>query len=366
MLIIKFNITKFCKFTGEYSDLNHTYNIVYIVMFTFIGFVIVLGNSFVFITVIRKASFRHRRNIFLVSLILSDLLYGLTFIPLFVLELSSRKFRETCTVRSWRVVAFMYFFSVRFLSVFFISLYTYIRTCKTHTGIEMYFNKYIHVINVLVVWLLTLILIIVLGFTPIPTDKVLATLIYTYFIVSMICIVAAYLMTLSAISRAKERSETKTYTEAIDFVRWILTWFLSTNIPLALCGVALLVFAYNTQLKHAYTFVEHHIFIVCIAVASLDAIANPIVYLRKCKEFREQLIILFPKLFKDANNKRRKSMVTMYEKGSKPRDPTPPITERHIHDMRELSMNTKHSNKNECYEKEITNSEIKDENKDFP
>lgn len=346
-MLIYFNVTKFCKFTGEYSELSDIYNVVCIIMFSLIGFVIVASNTFVLITVIRQASFRHSRNIFLVSLIFSDFLYGMIFIPLFVIELSSKEYRQTCTLRSWRVVAFMYFFSVRFLSVFFISLYTYIRTCKTRTAVETYFNKYIHGINIFIVWLLTLLLISVLGITPIRTDKVLATIIYTYFLASMMCVVVTYIITLNAIRRAKERSAIVTYTEAIDFVRWILTWFLSTNIPLALCGIVLLVFAYNRQLKDAYLFIEHQIFVICIAIASLDAVANPIVYLRKFKEFREQLSLIFPEIFNSKSDRKTQIVAKIHKEKTSHDKYKAPMKMIHVEDG-----DMKYSHKNNAFQKE--------------
>lgn len=284
-----FNLTKFCDLAGHYEDLSSEYRITFLIIFAILGVLIIVGNTAVLLTVIQNQSFHKRQNTFLTSLMLTDLFYGFTFIPLFVVELSSIDIARQCSIRSWRVITFTYFLSTRLLSIFFISLQTYIKTCKSKTKIDRTFHKYTHVLNIVIVWLLTLFAILTVGLSRIETGAVLGILTLCYMLVSIIGIVVCYVIVLLTIKRAKQRYENPTYKEATNFIRMILIWFLTTTIPLMICGLILVVFAHRAVREEVEEYMEHQIYIACLAIASVDALANPIVYFRKLKELREEI-----------------------------------------------------------------------------
>ncbi|XP_066915768.1 protein trapped in endoderm-1-like [Clytia hemisphaerica] len=286
--MLHFNVSVYCNLQGHYNDLSTEYNLLFGILFLLTGICITICSGYVIIRgVVMSDTLRKKQNTFVLSLVISDLLFGVTFIPVFVSELFERVFQskeDFCRIRSWRVVFFSYLFSSRLLSILFLSMLTYIKTCHCRTKLDSIFTSLVRWLAVIVVWLMPAIVLIMIPLTKADNYKVVGTMTYVYYALSISIIIGSYLLTYSAISKAKKRGDSSCYEEAVEFVKGILIWFLITTLLIGTCGLILLVLAHDTQ-YHENDVIEHHVYIAAIYFCTLDAIANPVVYLRKFKEF---------------------------------------------------------------------------------
>ena len=154
---------------------------------------------------------------------------------------------------------------------------------------EEVFNKARTVFN-LIIWLMTLVVIIcIFAFSQKQSIKIIGAVTLVYYFISILCIIFLYGLSYTAIQQARKRAGAELYTEAINFVRVIVIWFLLTTIPLGVCGLVLVFLAHeNTNQK-----LERYLFLASILICTLDAVVNPIVYLRKFKEFQESKAFKF-------------------------------------------------------------------------
>jgi len=284
-----FNISVFCNLQGHYDDLSIVYNIIFGSVFLVTGLLITFCSSYViFKGVFVSTTLRKKSNTFVLSLVISDLLFGVIFVPSFVAELYQKMLRtkiDFCRVRSWRVVFFSYLFSCRLLSILFISLFTYIKTCKSRTKLDSVLSYMARWITAIVIWLAPAAVLISISFSNPDNYKVIGTFTYAYYFISITIIIISYLSTYSTIKKAESRGDSHMYREAIDFVRGILIWFLITTFLLGTCGLVLVMMAHEPEL-HSSNKAEHHIYIGALFIGTLDAIANPVVYMRKFKEIQ--------------------------------------------------------------------------------
>ena len=288
-----FNLTEFCSMAGNHYNLSFTFQVIYFVLFSATG-ILILASNFVVIYVASKVTnFYRKQNVFLLSLLVTDVLYGLVYIPLYLVELSREENQQNCTFRSLRAIIFTYLYATRLTSIFLISLQTYIKTCKPKTKLGIIFDQYASYINIFGVWIIYVLIIILIGTTPIPANKDLAAFILSMFIGTILCIVLFYLIIMNSIKKAISRLNIPVYDEALQFIQNILIWFVSTYVLLAVCGVALLIFVYNGDQHEAYLMVEEKIHIFCMIIASVDSICNPTIYIMKIAELREKFFSMF-------------------------------------------------------------------------
>ena len=292
-----FNVTKFCYVAGQYHQLSDLYRYVMVVIFVLLGVLCLFGNGFAFVLLISKKSFRKKRNVFLVSLIASDILYSVTFIPLFLIELVSSS--SNCAIRSWRVLTFIFFFFTRILSAFLISLQTYIKTAKLLSKYDDIFKRYSFLINLLLIWLVPALAVLIIATTPVETNKTLGLLTLCCFIVTAFIIIVSYMMVLHGIKQAKKRSSSHAYDDAFKFVRLILISFLLTSIPLAICGIVLISFKYSELSQQAYKVIQNQVYGAALSITSVAAVVNPIVYFKNIKELNKTF---FQCCFKNINS----------------------------------------------------------------
>lgn len=286
-----FNISVYCNLQGHYNDLSGIYNLLFGLLFLLTGLCISLFSGYVLWKgLVTTDTLRKKRNSFILSLVLSDLLFGILFVPAFVVELFERVLDfggDFCLVRSWRVLLFSYLFSCRLLSISFISIYTYIKTCQSRTKLETIFTKAIRWLTLIIVWITPAIVLFTLPFTRPDSYKTVGTMTYVYYFISISIISISYILTYSTIKKARIRSDPSYYAEAVNFVRGILIWFLITTFLIATCGLILVILSHgDMHSKYSNDVIEHHVYIAAIFICTLDAIANPIVYMRKFKHLK--------------------------------------------------------------------------------
>ena len=98
---------------------------------------------------------------------------------------------------------------------------------------------------------------------------------------------------MNSIKKAISRLNSPVYDDAVQFIKNILIWFVSTYILLAVCGVVLLIFVYKGDQEEAYLMVEEKIYAFCMIIASVDSICNPIIYITKISELRQKFFSIF-------------------------------------------------------------------------
>ena len=286
---MSFNISVFCNLQGHYDDLSTIYNVVFGSVFLVTGLLITLCSGYViFMGVFASKALRKKKNTFVLSLVISDLLFGVLFVPSFVAELYQKMLQadiDFCRVRSWRVVFFSYLFSCRMLSILFISLFTYIKTCKSRPRLDSVFSYLVRWTTAIVIWIAPAVVMISIAFSNAKNYKLIGTITYVYYFVSITIILISYLLTYFSIKKAENRGNSSMYREAIDFVRGILGWFIATTFLLGTCGLVLVIMAHDPG-SHNSDEAEHHIYLAALFIGTLDAIANPVVYMRKFKEFQ--------------------------------------------------------------------------------
>ena len=288
-----FNLTEFCSLAGKHHNLSFTFQVIYLVLFS-VTAILILSSNFAVIYIASKVkNFYRKQNAFLLSLLLTDVLYGLVYIPLYLAELSREENHQNCTFRSLRAITFTYLHATRLTSIFFLSLQTYIITCKPKTKWEMIFDQYIKYINIFGVWIIYILVIILIGTTSIRANRELATFILSMFIGTILCVVLFYLIIMNSIKKAISRLNSPVYDDALQFIKNILIWFVSTYILLAVCGVVLLIFVYKGDQEEAYLMVEEKIYAFCMIIASVDSICNPIICITKISELRQKFFSIF-------------------------------------------------------------------------
>lgn len=286
-----FNISVYCNLQGHYHNLSGAYNLLFGLLFVLTGLCISLFSGYVLWKgLVVSDTLRKKQNSFILSLVLSDLLFGILFVPTFVVELSERVFDyggDFCLVRSWRVLLFSYLFSCRLLSISFISISTYIRTCQSRTRLEAIFTKAIRWLTLIIVWITPAVTLFTLPLARPDSYKTIGTMTYVYYFISISIISSSYILTYSTIRKARSRSDPSYYAEAVNFVRGILIWFLITTFLIATCGLILVILSHGEiHSNHSNDVIEHHVYIAAIFICTLDAIANPIVYMRKFKHLK--------------------------------------------------------------------------------
>ena len=286
-----FNISVYCNLQGHYDDLGGTYNLLFGLLFLLTGLCISLFSGYVLWKgLVTSDTLRKKQNSFILSLVLSDLLFGILFVPAFAVELFERAFGfsgDFCLVRSWRVLLFSYLFSCRLLSISFISMNTYIKTCRSKTKLETTFTKSIRWLTFIIVWITPAVVLFTLPLTRPDSYKTVGIITYVYYFISISVIIVSYILTYSTIRKARSRSDPSYYKEAVNFVRGILIWFLITTFLIATCGLILVILSHgDTHSKRSNEVIEHHVYITAIFICTLDAIANPIVYMRKFKHLK--------------------------------------------------------------------------------
>ena len=288
-----FNLTEFCSMAGNHHKLSYTFQVIYLVLFSVTGILILVSNFAVIYVTSKVKHFYRKQNVFLLSLLVTDVLYGLVYIPLYLVELSREENHRNCTFRSLRAITFSYLYATRITSIFLISLQTYIKTCKPKTKLEIILDQYANYVNIFGVWVIYVLIIILIGTTPIPANRDLAAFILSMFIGTILCIVLFYLIIMNSIKKAISRLNSLVYDNALQFIQNILIWFVSTYILLAVGGVALLIFEYNGDQHEAYLMVEEKIHMFCMIIASVDSICNPTIYIMKIEELREKFFSIF-------------------------------------------------------------------------
>ena len=257
-----FNLTEFCSMAGNHHKLSYTFQVIYLVLFSVTGILILVSNFAVIYVTSKVKHFYRKQNVFLLSLLVTDVLYGLVYIPLYLVELSREENHRNCTFRSLRAITFSYLYATRITSIFLISLQTYIKTCKPKTKLEIILDQYANYVNIFGVWVIYVLIIILIGTTPIPANRDLAAFILSMFIGTILCIVLFYLIIMNSIKKAISRLNSLVYDNALQFIQNILIWFVSTYILLAVGGVALLIFEYNGDQHEAYLMVEEKIHVL--------------------------------------------------------------------------------------------------------
>ena len=288
-----FNLTEFCSMAGNHHKLSYTFQVIYLVLFSVTGILILVSNFAVIYVTSKVKHFYRKQNVFLLSLLVTDVLYGLVYIPLYLVELSREENHRNCTFRSLRAITFSYLYATRITSIFLISLQTYIKTCKPKTKLEIILDQYANYVNIFGVWVIYVLIIILIGTTPIPANRDLAAFILSMFIGTILCIVLFYLIIMNSIKKAISRLNSLVYDNALQFIQNTLIWFVSTYILLAVGGVALLIFEYNGNQHEAYLMVEEKIHMFCMIIASVDSICNPTLYIMKIEELREKFFSIF-------------------------------------------------------------------------
>ena len=288
-----FNLTKFCSLAGKHHSLSFTFQVIYLALFSVTGILILISNFAILYVASKVNNFYRKQNVFLLSLLVTDVLYGLFFIPLYLAELSREENHQNCTFRSLRAITFTYLYATRLTSIFFLSLQTYIKTCQSKTKLEVIFDQYIKYINIFGIWVIYVLIIILIGTTSIRADRELATFVLSMFIGTILCVVLFYLRIMNSINKAISRLKSPVYDDAMHFIKNLLIWFVSTYILLAVCGVVLLIFVYKDNQKETYLMIEEKIYVFCMIIASVDSICNPIIYLTKIAELRQKFFSIF-------------------------------------------------------------------------
>ena len=288
-----FNLTEFCSLAGKHHSLSFTFQVIYLALFSVIGILILISNFATMYVTLKVKHFYRKQNVFLLSLLVTDVLYGLVYIPLYLAELSREENHQNCTFRSLRAITFTYLYATRLTSIFLLSLQTYIKTCKSKTKLEIIFDQYIKYINIFGVWVIYVLIIILIGTTSIRANRELATFILSMFIGTILCVVLFYLIIMNYIKKAITRLKSPVYDDALQFIKNLLIWFVSTYILLAVCGVVLLIFAYKGDQKETYLMVEEKIYVFCMIIASVDSICNPVIYITKIAELRQKFFSIF-------------------------------------------------------------------------
>ena len=295
-------ILLFCDLQGHFEEMPFLHTIMFISILAVMCVAIIGFSGYVLLKgFIKSKTLRKKNNSFVLSLVISDMLFGVGFIPLLIAELCTglsvdRDNSKLCNIKSWRVTIFTYLFSARILSVFCISLNTYIKTCKTKTRMEELYDKSIRWIFGIGIWTVTPIVIVSVALSGIMSFKIVGTVIIAYFLSSIFWIIMFYSFSFYAIKRAHQRADSPLYLEAIGFMKGIVGWFLITTVPLGICGLTLVILAYQ-DLREPAT--EHYLYLTCVLITIFDAVANPIVYLRKFREFQETAPFKFAETMHD-------------------------------------------------------------------
>ncbi|XP_065650500.1 uncharacterized protein LOC136078644 [Hydra vulgaris] len=283
---MSFNVTKFCYAAGQYDHLSAVYRYTLIILFVIMGIIILFGNGFTFLLMMSEKSLRRKRNSFLASLILSDILYSVTFIPLFAIELGIPS--KNCKIRSWRVLTFAFLFFTRILCVFLISVQTYIKTIKLLSKTDVLFEKYSHFINLVLIWLVPILVVITIATTPVQTNIKLGALTLSCFIVTTFIIIICYVVVLYGIKKANKRSASNAYDEGFKYVRLILISFLISSIPLAVCGIILVSFNQFESINHVLT--PNQVYGVALIITSIASVINLFVYFKNLKDLNKTFL----------------------------------------------------------------------------
>jgi len=285
-------ILLFCDLQGHFEEMPFLHKVLFLSVLVLMGVAIISFSGYViFKGIFKSKTLRKKNNSFVLSLVISDLLFGVVFVPLLIAEvcmglLEDRDNSKFCKIRSWRVVIFTYLFSARLLSVLCISINTYIKTCKTKTRIEEIYDKSIRWIFGIGIWALTPIIISSIAFSGIESFKIVGTITFAYFFTSIICIITFYGFSYFAIKQAHRRADSPLYSEAIGFLQGIVGLFLITTVPLVVCGFTLVILAHH-RTEELQPTTEHYMYLAAVLLSILDAVANPVVYLRKFREFQE-------------------------------------------------------------------------------
>lgn len=283
---MKFDAEKFCHVQGQLDHLSRPWQWFFIVLFSTTGLVIIIGASYVIYSILRRSS-----NAYILSLIITDLCFGAVFIPLLVIELvllvkqnEDSHHDGLCTLHTFRVLFFMYFFSTRLMSVFFISLNTFIKTCKHGTDLSFFIDRRsVRIACLCIIWLPLLFGLAAIDVSDVNADKDLGTITYVCFFTCVLCIAFFYLRSYFSVRRLNERSNSIWSEEAIHYFSGIIIWFIAISTFLVVIGIVLLVLAHE-QKDDSDTYLDDGIYIITVLICTLDAIANPIVYVWKFRE----------------------------------------------------------------------------------
>lgn len=289
--MVAFNATKFCYLVGDTAGLAESYRLTLLVIFSCIDLLVILTNIFAMAGILRNfKQFFTKGKIFVVTLLLVDFSCGCTFLTLFVIELSVQRVKINCAISSWRVIFFVYCLSTRILCMFFISFQSFIKTCRQTTRLEYRFDKYTSLINILGVWMPGVVAIVTVASFNVKTNKVLGSILYLYFLVLIMCSIACYAMVLKSVKGAKRRNNADIYSTALYYIKMVLIWFLMTNIPLAICGFVLLVYAFFPEQKTRDQWVVQLIHIICLSMTALNVTINPMFFIQKFENVKKSIL----------------------------------------------------------------------------
>ena len=290
IVMMRFNATKFCYLAGHSAGLTNTYRLTLLFLFVSFDILVITINSVALVGIMQNfKQFFVKGKVFVVTLILIDFLCGSTFLTLFVFELSEERDFVDCRLSSWRVIFFIYCLSTRILCMFFISLQSYIKTCRQTTTLEYRFDKHTTAINIICVWMPGIVAIVTVASSHIKTDKILGSILFVYFVFLIMCSIACYAMVLKSVKSAKRRNNANIYNTALYYIKMILIWFLITNIPLAICGFVLLVYAFFPEQRKRDQDIVQPIYLVCLGITALNVTINPIFFIQKFENVRKSL-----------------------------------------------------------------------------
>lgn len=118
----------------------------------------------------------------------------------------------------------------------------------------------------------------------------LGTVVFIPIIVVVVGSVVCYLTVLKTIKRAEARHESAVYKEGATYIKQVLIWFLLTNIPLGICGLVLLIYAFNLREKTRDNKIIQQIYVFCLAITAIDAIINPYYLLKKHSDLNAYVV----------------------------------------------------------------------------
>ena len=88
------------------------------------------------------------------------------------------------------------------------------------------------------------------------------------------------LIIIHQVKSARRRNNADIYGAALHYIKMILVWFLLTNIPLAICGFILLLYAFFPQQQTRDQWFIQPVYVACMAITAFNIILNPIFFIQ--------------------------------------------------------------------------------------
>lgn len=281
---IMVHVEKFCRVQGNTTYLPQTTKWTFSIVFSFTGVCILAASLYVvYRGTIQSRVLRRSSSIYILSLIVTDLCFGGIFIPLLITELImsiSKTDEQNCDLRAFRVLTFDYFFLTRLMSVFFISFNTYVKTCQQLTWLDQFIDRVsVRVVSLCLIWVATLLALVIVVMTSIHANADLGIVAYVFYFIIVGVIVVFYVRSFRSIRESNQRSRSIWTLQALTYFNGIIVWFIVISTLLTVGGLLLLLIAHTEHQGKTHLYLQDGIYVVVLLICTLDAIANPLVYM---------------------------------------------------------------------------------------